>query len=46
MTLLSKVLARSMRLIEPRTLDVVCERDLRATMDDGVVLLGRPLGGA
>jgi uncharacterized protein len=39
-TLLSKVLARSMRLIEPRTLDLVCERDLRATMDDGVVLLG------
>jgi putative CocE/NonD family hydrolase len=28
-----------MRLIEPRTLDVICERDLRATMDDGVVLL-------
>ena len=28
-----------MRLIEPQTLDVICERDLRATMDDGVVLL-------
>ncbi|MFZ0388415.1 MAG: CocE/NonD family hydrolase [Solirubrobacteraceae bacterium] len=39
MTLLSKALARRMRLIEPRTLDVICERDLRATMDDGVVLL-------
>jgi uncharacterized protein len=38
-TLLSKALARRMRLIEPRTLDVVCERDLRATMDDGIVLL-------
>ena len=37
--LLSQVLARRMRLIEPRTLDVICERDLRATMDDGVVLL-------
>ena len=39
MTLLSQLLARSMRLIEPQTLDVICERDLRATMDDGVVLL-------
>jgi uncharacterized protein len=38
-TLLSQILARSMRLIEPRTLDVICERDLRATMDDGAVLL-------
>jgi uncharacterized protein len=28
-----------MRLIKPRTLDVICEHDLRATMDDGVVLL-------
>ncbi len=28
-----------MRLIESRTLDVVCERDLSAEMDDGAVLL-------
>jgi putative CocE/NonD family hydrolase len=28
-----------MRLIEPQTLDVVCERDLRVPMDDGAVLL-------
>ena len=39
MTLLSQILARSMRLIEPRTLDVICDRDLPATMDDGAVLL-------
>jgi putative CocE/NonD family hydrolase len=38
-TLLSKSLARRMRLIVPQTLDVICERDLSATMDDGVVLL-------
>jgi uncharacterized protein len=38
-TLLSQALARRLRLIEPRTLDVTCERDLPATMDDGVVLL-------
>ena len=28
-----------MRLIEPQTLDVVCDGDLRVRMDDGVVLL-------
>jgi putative CocE/NonD family hydrolase len=28
-----------MHLIEPETLDVVCERDLRVPMDDGAVLL-------
>jgi hypothetical protein len=28
-----------MRLIAPRTRDVICERDLPATMDDGTVLL-------
>ena len=39
MTLLSEVIARRMRLIEPRTLDVICEHDLHATMDDGAVLL-------
>jgi putative CocE/NonD family hydrolase len=39
MALLSQALGRRMRLIEPRTRDVICERDLPATMDDGVVLL-------
>ena len=39
MSLLSQALARRMRLIEPRTRDVICERDLSATMDDGTVLL-------
>jgi uncharacterized protein len=39
MTLASQALARRMKLIEPRTLDVVCERDLRIPMDDGAVLL-------
>ncbi|HEX5192209.1 MAG TPA: CocE/NonD family hydrolase [Solirubrobacteraceae bacterium] len=39
MSLPSQVLARQMGLIEPRTRDVICERDLPATMDDGVVLL-------
>jgi putative CocE/NonD family hydrolase len=39
MTLASQILARRMRLPRPQTLDVVCRRDLRAPMDDGVVLL-------
>jgi uncharacterized protein len=39
MTLLSQTLARRMQLIEPRTLEVICERDLRIPMDDGAVLL-------
>ncbi|MGA2014985.1 MAG: CocE/NonD family hydrolase [Solirubrobacteraceae bacterium] len=39
MTLLSQILARRMRLIAPATLDVACERDLPAVMDDGAVLL-------
>jgi putative CocE/NonD family hydrolase len=39
MSLLSQALGRRMRLIEPRTRDVICERDLPAVMDDGVVLL-------
>ena len=39
MTVLSQALSRRMRLICPRTLDVICERDLSATMDDGAVLL-------
>jgi uncharacterized protein len=39
MSLPSQALARRMRLIEPRTLDVICERDLPARMDDGTVLL-------
>ena len=39
MSLGSQILARRMRLIAPLTLDVVCERDLRAPMDDGAVLL-------
>ena len=39
MTLLSEILARRMQLPQPRTLDVVCRRDLAAAMDDGAVLL-------
>jgi putative CocE/NonD family hydrolase len=39
MSLASQILARRMRLPRPRTLDVVCQRDLAATMDDGTVLL-------
>ncbi len=39
MTLVSQILARRMGLIAPQTLDVVCEPDLRASMDDGAVLL-------
>lgn len=39
MSLVSQILARRMRLPRARTVDVVCERDLRATMDDGEVLL-------
>jgi putative CocE/NonD family hydrolase len=39
MSLLSQILARRMRLPRARTEDVVCERDLRTTMDDGEVLL-------
>lgn len=39
MTLLSEIAGRSLRLPRPRTRDVTVERDLPATMDDGVVLL-------
>ena len=39
MSLASQMLARRMRLVVPRTRDVVCERDLRIPMDDGAVLL-------
>jgi uncharacterized protein len=39
MSIASEVLARRMRLTHPQTRDVVCERDLRTVMDDGVVLL-------
>ena len=39
MSLPSQILARRMRLPRPRTLRVVCQRDLRAEMDDGAVLL-------
>lgn len=39
MSLASEVLARRMGLTRAWTRDVVCERDLRATMDDGAVLL-------
>jgi putative CocE/NonD family hydrolase len=38
-TLMSELLARRMRLIGAQTRDVVCERDLGSTMDDGAVLL-------
>jgi uncharacterized protein len=37
--LASEILARRMRLPRAQTLDVVCRRDLRVAMDDGVVLL-------
>jgi putative CocE/NonD family hydrolase len=39
MSLASAVIARRMRLPRAQTRDVVCERDLRVTMDDGAVLL-------
>ena len=39
MSLASALLARAARLPRAQTEDVVCERDLRVTMDDGVVLL-------
>jgi putative CocE/NonD family hydrolase len=35
----SEIFGRRMRLPRPQTYDVVCEQDLRATMDDGVTLL-------
>ncbi|MCL2418857.1 MAG: CocE/NonD family hydrolase [Conexibacteraceae bacterium] len=39
MSLLGEILARRWHLPQAQTLDVVCERDLRAEMDDGAVLL-------
>lgn len=39
MSLASEILARRMRLPRARTRDVICRRDLPATMDDGPVLL-------
>ncbi len=39
MTLPSQILARRMRLPRAETLNVLCRRDLRASMDDGAVLL-------
>ena len=39
MTLLSEIAGRSLRLPRAQTRDVTVERDLAATMDDGVVLL-------
>jgi putative CocE/NonD family hydrolase len=39
MTAGSEILARGMRLPRAATHDVVCEQDLRATMDDGATLL-------
>jgi uncharacterized protein len=39
MSLPSQILARRMHLPRPQTLHVVCHKDLRAEMDDGVVLL-------
>jgi hypothetical protein len=39
MTLPTEIIARRMRLLRAQTRDVVCERDLRVTMDDGAVLL-------
>ncbi|MBV9797984.1 MAG: CocE/NonD family hydrolase [Solirubrobacterales bacterium] len=39
MNLASEILARRMRLPRPQADELVCEHDLRATMDDGVVLL-------
>jgi predicted acyl esterase len=38
-SLASEILARRLRLARAQTHDVACERDLRATMDDGAVLL-------
>ena len=38
MSVLSRLLARRMHLITPMTTDVVCDRDLPTTMDDGAVL--------
>ncbi|MGA2319397.1 MAG: CocE/NonD family hydrolase [Solirubrobacteraceae bacterium] len=39
MSLASAVIARRMRLVRAQTHDLLCERDLRVTMDDGAVLL-------
>lgn len=39
MTLLSEIAGRSLRLPRPLTRDLLVERDLPATMDDGAVLL-------
>jgi uncharacterized protein len=39
LTLASGILSRRMRLPRPQTSDVICDRDLRAPMDDGVLLL-------
>ncbi len=39
MSLASAVIARRMHLPRAQTQDLVCERDLRVTMDDGAVLL-------
>lgn len=39
MTLASQILGRRMRLIEPQTLEVTHERDLRVPADDGAALL-------
>jgi|SRR5271166_134942 len=39
MTLPTEIIARRMRLPRAQTLDVLCERDLHITMDDGAVLL-------
>jgi putative CocE/NonD family hydrolase len=39
MSLVSQIIARRMHLPRARTLKVVCQRDLPATMDDGTVLL-------
>ena len=39
MSFASAVIARRMHLPRAQTRDVVCERDLRVTMDDGAVLL-------
>ena len=39
MSISSEILARRLRLVRPRTHDVVCEGGLRVPMDDGVTLL-------
>jgi uncharacterized protein len=39
MSLLTEMLGRRMHLIAPQTTDLLCERDLRVEMDDGVILL-------